>query len=253
MKTILMEEMNWLDIKKAIEEGYTTVIIGIGSTEQHGPHLPTQTDALIAEILSVEIAKKLENALVARTICVGCSEHHLSFPGTISLKKETLKAIINDYVDSFSRYGFENVILIPTHGGNFNPVQETIEELDSIYSNMHIFGYTDLDGFINVIYESASNLGISNEEAGSHGGEMETSVILALKEHLVVKERFQPGFMGVFSENKVKLLLEKGMTAISTIGVIGDPTKADIPKGKRYIEELVYFLVGEIQEKMKKK
>ena len=50
MKTLRMEEMNWVDIKKAINDGFKTVIIGVGSTEQHGPHLPTQTDALIADV-----------------------------------------------------------------------------------------------------------------------------------------------------------------------------------------------------------
>ncbi len=51
MKTLRMEEMNWVDIKKAINDGFKTVIIGVGSTEQHGPHLPTQTDALIADVI----------------------------------------------------------------------------------------------------------------------------------------------------------------------------------------------------------
>jgi creatinine amidohydrolase len=251
MKKILMEEMNWVDIKNAIEEGYRTVVVGVGSTEQHGPHLPTQTDALIADVLSIEIAKKIGNALVARTICVGCSEHHITFPGTISLKKETLKLIIRDYVDSLSRTGFKNVILIPSHGGNFDPVQQAIEELEKLYPNVRIIGYTDLVEFLNAIYETASNLGITNEDAGAHAGEMETSVILALKKHLVAKERFQRGFLGILGENEIKLILEKGMSAISAIGVIGDPTKADIPKGKIYIEKLVDFLVSEIQKKMK--
>lgn len=51
MKTIRMEDMNWPDIKEAIEKGFTTVVIGIGSTEQHGPHLPTKTDALIGKAI----------------------------------------------------------------------------------------------------------------------------------------------------------------------------------------------------------
>ncbi len=86
MKTIRMEEMNWPDIKTAIESGFKTVVIAVGSTEQHGPHLPTMTDARIGEDVAERVARKLGHALLARTIDVGLSEHHLAFAGTISLK-----------------------------------------------------------------------------------------------------------------------------------------------------------------------
>ena len=122
MKTIRLEDMNWPDIKKAIANGYKTVVVGIGATEQHGPHLPLKTDAVIGEMLAYEVAKGLGNALQAPTIRVGCSEHHLSFPGTISLHASTLKSIIIDYVESLKRHGFETVVLLPSHGGNFTTV-----------------------------------------------------------------------------------------------------------------------------------
>ncbi len=146
MKTLRMEEMNWVDIKKAINDGFKTVVIGVGSTEQHGPHLPTQTDALIADVAVNLIAQKLKNALQARTIFVGCSEHHLSFPGTISLKKSTLKAIILDYIESLQKHGFEKIIFIPTHGGNFNPIKEVVEEAQKKYPKITIFAFTDMKG-----------------------------------------------------------------------------------------------------------
>jgi creatinine amidohydrolase len=106
MKTIKMEDMNWPDIQKAIDEGYTTVVVGIGSIEQHGPHLPTKTDTLIGDMLALRFALKWGNALQARTVPVGCSEHHLAFPGTISLKAPTLKAIKADYTESIAKQGF---------------------------------------------------------------------------------------------------------------------------------------------------
>ena len=105
-----MEEMNWVDIGEAIQKGFTTVVIGVGSTEQHGPHLPTQTDSVIGDFLAHLIALKLGNTLQAQTIRIGCSDYHLSFPGTISLKKETLKAILFDYVESLSIHGFKTII-----------------------------------------------------------------------------------------------------------------------------------------------
>ena len=134
MKTIRLEEMNWPDIKTAIAGGMKTVLVAVGSTEQHGPHLPTMTDALIGDVVAERVAAKLGNALVGRTISVGCSEHHLAFPGTISLKSATLKMVINDYIDSLLRSGFKKIVFVPSHGGNFAPVRDAIDEARRLLS-----------------------------------------------------------------------------------------------------------------------
>jgi len=243
-----MEEMNWIDIKEAINNGFKTVIIGVGSTEQHGPHLPTKTDALIADVIVNLIAQSLKNALQAQTIRVGCSDHHLSFPGTISLKKSTLKAIIQDYLESLQKHGFENIIFIPTHGGNFNPIKEAIEEVREKFPKIKIFAYTDLMGFVNALDKIAINLNITIQEAGAHAGEVETSQMLALAEDLVVRQRFQPGYLGDLGEEEVEMLFNKGMPSLSEIGVVGDPTKASKKNGKIYMEKIVEFLTHEIKK-----
>ena len=214
MKTLRMEEMNWIDIKEAIENGYKNVIIGVGSTEQHGPHLPTQTDALIADVMVNFIAQKLNNALQAQTVKVGCSDHHLSFPGTISLKKSTLKAIIHDYITSLQKHGFEKIIFIPTHGGNFDPLKEVLEEAQKKYSKIKIIAFTDIIGFMEAQDKVAADLNITAEEAGAHAGEAETSEVLAIAEDLVKKERFQPGYVGVLGEEEIEMLLKKGMETL---------------------------------------
>jgi creatinine amidohydrolase len=243
-----MEEMNWVDIKKAINDGFKTVVIGVGSSEQHGPHLPTQTDALIADVMVNLIAQNLKNALQAQTIRVGCSDHHLPFPGTISLRKSTLKALIHDYIESLQKHGFENIIFIPTHGGNFNPIKEAIEEVRERFPKIKIFAYTDLMGFVNALDKIAINLNITIQEAGAHAGEVETSQMLALAEDLVVRERFQPGYLGDLGDEEVEMLFNKGMPSLSEIGVIGDPTKASKKNGKIYIEKIVEFLTHEIKK-----
>ena len=248
MRTLRMEEMNWVDIKEAINGGFKTVIIGVGSTEQHGPHLPTQTDALIADVIVNLIAQKLKNALQAQTIRVGCSDHHLPFSGTISLKKSTLKAIIHDYVESLQKHGFDIIIFIPTHGGNFNPLKEAVEEAQEKYPKIKIFGFTDLMGFVDAEDKIAAEFNITKEVAGAHAGEVETSQMLALAENLVKRERFQPGYLGVLGEEEVEMLFKKGMPSLTEIGVIGDPTKASKKRGKVYIEKIVEFLTDEIKK-----
>ena len=248
MKTLRMEDMNWVDIKKAIDDGFKTVVIGVGSTEQHGPHLPTKTDAIIADVMVNLIVQDLKNALQARTIKVGCSDHHLPFSGTISLKKSTLKAIIHDYVESLQKHGFENIIFIPTHGGNFNPLQEAIEEAQDKYPEIKIFGYTDLMGFVGAGDKIAAGFKIPKEVAGAHAGEVETSQMLAIAENLVEKKRFQPGYLGVLGEPEIEKLFKNGMPSLTEIGVIGDPTNASKKRGKVYLEKIAEFLTAEIKK-----
>jgi creatinine amidohydrolase len=111
-----MEEMTWPDINQAIDSGYTTVVFAVGSTEQHGPHLPEMTDARIGDEVGERVARKPGHALLARTIDVGVSDHHLSFAGTISLKPETLSLVLRDYVDSLVGHGFKRIVVVPTQG-----------------------------------------------------------------------------------------------------------------------------------------
>ena len=250
MKTIRLEDMNWLDIKEALENGFTTVVVGIGSTEQHGPYLPLKTDALIGDAISYGVAKRLGNALQAPTIKVGCSEHHLAFPGTISLSSSTLKAIIYDYVESLGKHGFENVVLLPSHGGNFTAVQEAIKELKQKHTGLKISGYTDLKGFVDFLVKISEESGATEEEAGAHAGESETSFMLFLAKDLVVKERFASGYLGKLGDAEIKLILEKGLPSLSKIGVLGDPLKATSKKGRVYLKKTVEFLSENIKNQL---
>jgi creatinine amidohydrolase len=250
MKTIRLEDMNWPDIQVAIEKGFTTVVIGVGSTEQHGPHLPLKTDALIGDALAYGVAQQLGNALHAPTIRVGCSEHHLAFPGTISLHASTLKAIIIDYVESLAKHGFKNIILIPSHGGNFQTVKDAICELNETFKDLRIIGYTDLKSFMDFLIKSSKAFSVTEEEAGAHAGETETSFLLALEKELVHKDRFTAGYLGPLGDREIKTIFEKGMPSLTENGTLGDPSKATQEKGKIYLEKTVCFLVKEIKKQL---
>ncbi len=250
MRTIRMEDMNWPDIKKALKEGFTTAVVGVGSTEQHGPHLPTKTDTLIGDLIAHRVALKIGNALQAKTICVGCSEHHLAFPGTISLEASTLKAIIDDYTESLIRQGFDTIIYLPSHGGNFTTVKEAVEEQRKRFPEKKIVGYTDLMAFMDCLLDISAEFGITREEAGAHAGENETSFILAFAEDLVRKDRFSPGYLGSLGEREIKIIMEKGMPALTENGVLGDPSKASAERGEVYLEKIVAYLVEEIKKQL---
>src|SRR4029453_1045159 len=96
--TLELERMTWPEVRAALDAGCTTVVFACGAVEQHGPHLPLFTDAEIGSELSRRVATELGDALVAPTVRVGCSEHHMAFPGTISLEESTFAAVLRDSV-----------------------------------------------------------------------------------------------------------------------------------------------------------
>jgi creatinine amidohydrolase len=249
MKTIRMEEMTWPDIKAAIESGYTTAVIGVGSTEQHGPHLPTMTDARIGDEVAHRVGLKLGHALQARTVDVGLSEHHLAFAGTLSLKPETLRMILRDYVDSLVHHGFTRIVFLPSHGGNFATVQKAIEEARQTHPGVDIRGYTDLMGLTGFLNTASAEYGVSAEESGAHAGENETSMMMALEGPLVATDRLAAGYLGPAGEAEVKIIFERGMPALTSNGVLGDPRKASAEKGEVYLDRLAAFLVAEIGQR----
>lgn len=244
-----MEEMAWPDIKAAIERGFTTVVVGVGSTEQHGPHLPTMTDARIGDEVAHLVALKLGDALQARTIDVGLSEHHLAFAGTLSFKPETLKMILRDYVDSLVHHGFTRFVFLPSHGGNFATVQKAIEEARETHPGVEVTGYTDLFGLTGFLNAASAEYGVSPEESGAHAGENETSMMMALEGDFVGTARFAPGYLGPTGEAELKIILEKGMPALTSNGVLGDPRKASAEKGRIYLERLAAFLVEKVGQR----
>jgi len=180
MENIYIENMNWPQVQSAISGGFKNIVAGVGSIEQHGPHLPLKTDALIGDIIAFMFAEKLGNALVAPAIRVGCSDHHLYFSGTISLKPDTFKLIISDYVRSLQKYGFKNIIFLPSHGGNFSPLEQIVNDLKIKYKNTNIIAFTDIKSYMDIQYNTAKKFGISAEEGGAHAGEIETSIMLYL-------------------------------------------------------------------------
>lgn len=245
MKTIKMEAMTWPDIKRAIESGFNTAVFAVGSTEQHGPHLPTMTDTRIGDDLAERVARKLGQALQARTVNVGISEHHLSFAGTISLKPETLAFILRDYVDSLVRHRFKRIIIIPSHGGNFATVRQAIEAARKAHPGIEVTGFTDLLALTGFLEKTSTRHGVTAGEAGAHSGENETSMMLALEKELVLADRFAPGYIGPLGEAEMKIIFEKGMPALTSNGVLGDPRTASAEKGEDYLERWAEFIISE--------
>jgi len=109
------------------------VIIPIGSTEQHGPNGLIGTDAICPEVIAKGVAEQID-ALVAPTINYGMAQHHLGFPGTVSLRPATLAALIQNVVDSLALHGVTHCYFLNGHGGNEPVIRTAFAEIYAAYS-----------------------------------------------------------------------------------------------------------------------
>jgi creatinine amidohydrolase len=216
------------------------VVVAFGATEQHGHHMPLATDALLGDHLARRLADRLD-AFVAPTVRVGCSSHHLAFPGTLSLADQTFHAVVADLVSSLVQAGFGRIVLVPSHGGNFAPLAAAVAKLPDS-ERQSVVAITDLSVLLRVAQLGEQEFQVPMSEGGLHAGEWETSMLLAIQPDLVQMERAEPGFVGDPQE-AVATLFEGGVDALSETGAIGDPTRASAEHGRRYWDVVVDLAV----------
>jgi creatinine amidohydrolase len=246
---LLLEEMTWPEVAEAIASGMTSVVVAVGAIEQHGPHLPLLVDAVRGDRLAVEVARRLGGTLVAPTIRVGCSEHHMGFAGTLTLRRHTLEAICLDYAVSLARHGFTRVCFVPSHGGNFGPLADMLPDLRAAVSpGCRVDAYTDLIGFMDFWQEAVADKAPDLvDRVGGHADIAETAEMLCIRPDLVRAAKAQAGHIQKFDEALMDRIFRDGLRAVTPNGILGDARGATQDIGEACIARAAQGIVSVLE------
>jgi len=195
------------------------VLVPVGSTEQHGPHLPLDTDTVIAEAVCRRLAELLDDPaiLVAPAIAFGSSGEHQDFPGTVSIGTETLWFVVVELVRSVRTWA-RRVVFVNGHGGNVVALSGAIDQLRQ-------------EG------HDVTWLPCATEDVDAHAGHSETSLLLHLCPQRVQLDGAAVGNVAPI-DVLMPALARQGVRAVSPNGVLGDPTGATATEGIRLLEKM---------------
>jgi mycofactocin precursor peptide peptidase len=199
-------------------QGAALVLVPVGSLEQHGAHLPLDTDTAIAEAVARGVAARMPGAWVAPALVYGSSGEHQSFAGTISIGTEALHHVVVELVRSVRTWA-TRVVFVNAHGGNLRALSAAVAQL------------------VNEGHDVAW-LPCATEEHDLHAGFTETSLMLHLRPEAVRLERAVAGSTAVLEEILPELVAG-GVAAVSPNGVLGDPAGASGEEGARLLSLLV--------------
>jgi creatinine amidohydrolase/Fe(II)-dependent formamide hydrolase-like protein len=245
-ESYLWAELTWPEAEKRFKE-VDIALLPVGSIEQHGPHLPLDTDAFDADYLARRVAEACSNPkpLVLPPIPYGVSYHHGGFKGTISIANDTLSRLVYEIGMSVARNGINKLVIINAHGGN-SPALDYAAQM--INRDARIFACVDTgetsDVDVNKLIETPNDV---------HAGELETSTSLAVRPHLVRMDKaskkvpkFSSRYLNFSSKRAVSWYAHT--KKISATGVMGDPTKATVEKGKKIWELMIAHLVAFVED-----
>ncbi len=202
-----------------------TVLVPVGSLEQHGPHLPLDTDARIAAAVARRAADGNPALLLAPPVAYGASGEHEGFPGTLSIGHEALRQVLVELGRSAAAWA-SRLVFVNGHGGNLPTVPAAVATLRHEGRDVAWFGCAVPGG-------------------DAHAGRTETSILLELDPAVVRTEAARAGNIAPLRE-LLPALRRGGVTAVSRNGVLGDPAGATATEGRRLLDDMVAALRGSL-------
>ncbi|MBJ7483605.1 creatininase family protein [Brevundimonas sp.] len=244
---MLIHLSSWPEIAARLNAGAPlskTVIVPIGSNEQHGPTGLLGTDWLCPEIIAHAAEAGNDSLTVAPTFNIGMAQHHLAFAGTISYRPSTFMAAISDWVASLSRHGFERIYFLNGHGGNVATIEATFSEIYAAHSFrgddapfiLKLRNWWDLPG-VNGLCNSIFPTG-----HGMHATPSEIAVTQAAYPDRIKTAAYSPQ---IAPNGPIRSALD--YRARFPDGRIGsDPGQASPEKGQRIIDAAVPALIRDV-------
>ena len=204
------------------------LLLPLGSCEQHGPHLPLDTDTQIAQYLCAQAALQDNRILIAPSLTISASGEHAGFPGTLSIGTEALTQVLVEIVRSAD--WCNGVVFVNGHGGNADAVAAAMRTLTGEQRNV-------------------ASWWPRIEHGDAHAGASETSMMLAINPEQVNMAKVEVGLTKPIGEISAQLR-SGGVRAVSANGVLGDPTTATSEHGHSLLSQLTRDLVTFINEHM---
>ena len=245
MKKVFLNEFTAREVQALLKQKEkVTAIISFGSCESHGWHCCLGPDYFVPTEVARRVALKLDNVVVAPCIPYGTSIHYNKYPMSITLRYETVTAIAEDMMESLIQNGIKRIYILNGHDGNIPSLEIAAHKIKNQYPEARILylpaWWEKVGPLMGERFEVWNGLG--------HGGEGETSIMMAVRPELVELE---------YAESQVPhKVIEIGSSAnviwdieeITQTGATGDPTKATREKGEQMLEILVNLVADTIRQ-----
>lgn len=230
-ETVWLERLTWTEVRDLVRSGTTTVILPTGGTEQNGPHLALGKHNVRVQALAEAIARVLGRTLVAPVLpyvpegSLAPPTGHMRYPGTITLPEPHFEAVLEFAARSLAHHGFRDVVLLGDSGDSQAGQRRVARRLNHAWAQTPARAHA-IDAYYRASTEEARALlrrrGYTDAEIGSHGGALDTSLLLAIDPSLVRRDRLQatPGVAG-------------------WPGADGDPTRASAEVGRLAVDVIV--------------
>lgn len=238
--------LTWPEMNEAISL-QKLVLLPTGSTEQHGRHLPLDTDVFRSEAVCLEVGRRVpDKVLVLPPIAYGLNLHHIDFPGTVHIEPEIFIAFCLNITKSVAYHGFEKILLVNGHGSN-GPLIDLVARKTTLQTSSLCFAC----GYASFLWDKFAE--IRESAVAAHADEFETSLYLHLAPDRVQMDKAEKGDdrMGTYvsSDSTSRFVrFNDYWGRWSQLGVHGDPTVASAEKGEIIFAAAVEGLVDLVDE-----
>ena len=256
-----MEKLTWSEVADRMQTGIDAVLLPIGTTEQHGRHMPLDTDCVIARGLcdragQAAAAEGLE-VLIAPTLNVTLSWYHMQFPGSLRLRTDTFLHVFEEVCESLHHHGLDNVIAVNGHGGNVAALTVAVNRY---------YELTRRRVFLLQWWELAADVAGKIEGPAIHAEEAETSLAMALGQRLMMEHASRDAYDRGATVREAGLpwtsLGKYGLThrgsgvvvpmdmlgEITESGVVGDATRAKLETGQAIVDAMIPRMVQVLRD-----